>query len=162
MTFFSQNISTIIGDMIAIADDRFLYILEFLDNKLLERKMRDIKISTGTSDPLTSIQSELKSYFEGTLNKFKTPIHMQGSSFQKLAWKELLNIPYGETRSYLEEATNIGKPSSYRAVANANGANRLAIIIPCHRIINNNGEIGGYGGGLPRKKWLLDHEKKYR
>jgi O-6-methylguanine DNA methyltransferase len=87
---------------------------------------------------------------------------MHGSPFQKLVWNELLNIPYGETRSYLEEANAIGKPTSYRAVANANGANKLAIIIPCHRIINNNGEIGGYGGGIARKKWLLEHETRYK
>ena len=84
---------------------------------------------------------------------------MVGSSFQQTVWKELIKIPYGETRSYAMQSITIGNPKATRAVANANGANQLAIIIPCHRIIRNNGELGGYGGGVHRKKWLIDHEK---
>jgi O-6-methylguanine DNA methyltransferase len=160
--FFSKNISTPLGSMVAISDDTALYILEFLDNKSLGRKIKQLSFTEGIAAPLTLIESEIKAYFDGQLNKFKTPIQMHGSPFQKLVWNELLNIPYGETRSYLEEANAIGKPTSYRAVANANGANKLAIIIPCHRIINNNGEIGGYGGGIARKKWLLEHETRYK
>lgn len=78
-----------------------------------------------------------------------------------MVWQELINIPYGETRSYLNQAKALGKPTSYRAVANANGMNQLAIIVPCHRIINSNGELGGYGGGLHRKEWLIEHERKF-
>ncbi|AFD19879.1 methylated-DNA--protein-cysteine methyltransferase [Rickettsia slovaca str. D-CWPP] len=78
-----------------------------------------------------------------------------------MVWQELMNIPYGETRSYLNQAKVLGKPNSYRAVANANGMNQLAIIVPCHRIINSNGKLGGYGRGLHRKKWLIEHERKF-
>ncbi len=99
-------------------------------------------------------------YFKGKLREFNTPIHLMGTSFQAQVWNQLLKIPYGETRSYLEQAKAIKKETAYRAVANANGANQLAIIIPCHRIINNNGKLGGYGGGTEKKKWLLEHEKK--
>ena len=94
-------------------------------------------------------------------------IDIKGKSFsegwqfgKKMAWQELMNIPYGETKSYLAQAEAIGKSTSYRAVANANGANQLAIIIPCHRIINSNGDLGGYGGGIIRKQWLINMEKQ--
>ncbi len=99
-------------------------------------------------------------YFNGTLKKFNTSIYLSGSEFQKLVWQDLTNVPYGETRSYFTQAKLIGMERSYRAVANANGANKFAIIIPCHRIINNNGELGGYGSGLDRKKWLIEHERQ--
>ena len=84
-----------------------------------------------------------------------------GSEFQQSVWKELQNIKYGETRSYLEQSIVLKKPESIRAIANANGMNRIAIVIPCHRVIGADGRLVGYGGGLHRKKWLLDHEKKY-
>ena len=108
------------------------------------------------------IENELRFYFEGTLTEFKTPTHLLGSPFQQLVWRELLRIPCGQTRSYLEQAGAIGRHKAYKAVANANGANQLAVIIPCHRIINSNGSLGGYGGGLARKQWLLDHEQQHR
>ena len=85
-----------------------------------------------------------------------------GSPFQKQVWEELKKIPSGETRAYLAIAKAVGRPTACRAVANANGANQLAIIIPCHRVINTNGELGGYGGGIARKQWLLDLEKNGR
>jgi AraC family transcriptional regulator of adaptative response/methylated-DNA-[protein]-cysteine methyltransferase len=84
---------------------------------------------------------------------------MLGSDFQKNVWRELIKIPPGETKSYADIAKAIKQPSAFRAVARANGANQLAIIIPCHRVINSDGELGGYGGGLTRKAWLINHEK---
>ena len=87
---------------------------------------------------------------------------MFGSDFQQKVWQALLKIPYGETRSYAAQAAAMGFPKATRAVANANGANQLAIVIPCHRIINSNGALGGYGGGVARKEWLLQHEAKYK
>ena len=99
-------------------------------------------------------------YYAGTLKEFKTPLHLLGSPFQQEVWAELRRIPPGETRSYSDIATAMNRPSSQRAVANANGANQLAIVIPCHRVIQANGEIGGYGGGVSRKQWLLNHEKQ--
>lgn len=157
-------LDTRLGPMLAISDEEGLYLLEFVDRRGLEREIERLRIKTksaiipGSTDPVISIEKELKNYFSGNLKKFKTPIHMVGSPFQKTVWQELLAIPYGETRSYSRQAELLGKPSAFRAVANANGANQLAIIIPCHRIINLDGTLGGYGGGIARKKWLIDHE----
>jgi AraC family transcriptional regulator of adaptative response/methylated-DNA-[protein]-cysteine methyltransferase len=155
-----------LGPMLAIADDEALYLLEFVERRGLEREIERLRIKTksaiipGITDPIKSIEIQLKLYFEGKLKNFKTPILLMGSPFQKLVWEELMRIPFGTTRSYGDQAAAISKPTAYRAVANANGANQLAIIIPCHRIINTNGELGGYGGGISRKKWLINHEKQ--
>jgi AraC family transcriptional regulator of adaptative response/methylated-DNA-[protein]-cysteine methyltransferase len=158
-------LDTPLGPMLAIADEETLYLLEFVDRRGLEREVGRLRIKTnsaivpGTTPPIISIERELKSYFAGGLKEFKTPLHLNGSEFQKLVWNSLLNIPYGQTASYLAQAAAIGKPLAFRAVANANGANQIAIVIPCHRIINSNGELGGYGGGISRKQWLIQHEK---
>lgn len=161
-------LDTQLGPMIAIASDEALYLLEFVDRRGLEREVERLRkrlhaaIIPGTTEPIMSIEQELKAYFAGQLQQFKTPLFLLGSDFQKAVWDELCRIPYGETRSYREQATAIERPAAYRAVANANGANQLAIVIPCHRIINSNGDLGGYGGGLARKQWLIQHEKQYR
>ena len=99
-------------------------------------------------------------YFDGKLTEFKTPLFFLGSPFQQQVWETLQKIPSGETRSYLEIAKAIEKPLACRAVARANGANQLAIVVPCHRVINTNGDWGGYGGGLARKKWLKKKKKQ--
>lgn len=160
-------IDTRLGPMIAIADEAGIYLLEFVDRRGLEREVERLRIKTkaaiipGVTDPIKSITLELESYFEGKLKEFKTPLNLLGSPFQKLVWDELMRIPYGTTRSYMAQSKAIGKNKAYRAVANANGANQLAIIIPCHRIINSNGDLGGYGGGIARKQWLLEHEASH-
>jgi AraC family transcriptional regulator, regulatory protein of adaptative response / methylated-DNA-[protein]-cysteine methyltransferase len=173
-TKFTQNhkmlkaswVDTKLGPMIAISDETSLYLLEFVDRRGLELEVERLRIKTkaaiipGVTDPIKSITLELESYFEGKLTKFKTPLHLLGSPFQRLVWDELMRIPYGQTRSYMAQAEAIGKATAYRAVANANGANQLAIVIPCHRIINSNGDLGGYGGGVTRKQWLINHEKQ--
>lgn len=158
-------LDTPLGPMIAIADEKALYLLEFVDRRGLEREVERLRKKTksaiipGHTQPISSIENELKKYFEGVLIEFKTPLFFLGSHFQKRVWEELKKIPSGETRSYSEIATAIGQPTAFRAVANANGANQFALVIPCHRVINTNGELGGYGGGLTRKKWLINHEK---
>lgn len=158
-------IETPIGPMLAISDDKKLYLLEFTNRRGLEAKIERLRIKMnaaiipGTTHPIDCIKAELDLYFTGKLKNFKTPIYMMGSPFQQSVWEALIAIPYGETKSYAAQSIDIGNPKATRAVANANGANQLAIIIPCHRIIRNNGELGGYGGGLQRKKWLIDHEK---
>ncbi|MBY0292964.1 MAG: trifunctional transcriptional activator/DNA repair protein Ada/methylated-DNA--[protein]-cysteine S-methyltransferase [Alphaproteobacteria bacterium] len=159
-------IDTKLGPMIAIADEAALYLLEFVDRRGLEREVECLRQKTksaiipGITPPIHSIEKELHAYFEGQLKEFKTSLFFWSSPFQKRVWEELQKIPFGETRSYAQLATTIGKPSAFRAVANANGANPFAIIIPCHRVINTNGDLGGYGGGIARKKWLINHEKK--
>lgn len=160
-------IDTKLGTMIAIADEVGLYLLEFIDKRGLEREVEKLRLEIkaaiilGITDPIKSITLELESYFQGKLKEFKTPLNLLGSTFQRLVWEELMNIPYGTTQSYMAQAISIGKNKAYRPVANANGANQLAIIIPCHRIINSNGDLGGYGSGVTRKKWLLEHEASH-
>ncbi|HEV7737443.1 MAG TPA: methylated-DNA--[protein]-cysteine S-methyltransferase, partial [Chlamydiales bacterium] len=109
----------------------------------------------GRTGLLDSLQEELAQYFAGNLQTFKTPVHFTGTPFQVRVWEELQKISYGTTISYAMLAANIGKPTAFRAVARANGANKLAIIIPCHRVIYANGALGGYSGGLARKPQLL-------
>jgi len=155
-----------LGPMLAIADEEKLFLLEFVERRHLEREIERLQkkinatIIFGMTAPIRSIEQELKDYFSGQLTTFKTPLFLLGSPFQQTVWKILQTIPFGKTFSYAELASCIGKPTAFRAVANANGANQLAIIIPCHRVINSNGALGGYGGGITRKQWMLDHEKK--
>lgn len=158
-------IDTKLGPMIAIANDNALYLLEFIERRGLEREIERLRIKTtsaiipGRTPIIDSIEVELEQYFKGISLHFNTPLYLLGSEFQKNVWTELQKIQPGKTSTYLDIAKIIGKPSAYRAVANANGANQLAIIIPCHRVINSDGSLGGYGGGLIRKQWLLSHEK---
>lgn len=160
-------LDTALGPMLAIADDTHLYLLEFITRRGLEKEIerlrtRGFAIIPGNSPPIDSIKHELHAYFGGTLTQFITPYHVFGSPFQQKVWQILRTIPYGETRSYREQAEHLGNPNAFRAVANANGANQLAILFPCHRIIASDGTLGGYGGGLAVKKWLLEHEKNHR
>lgn len=160
-------ICTVLGPMIAISDESALYLLEFVTKRGLEKeverlRIRGFAIIPGDTSPIQSIMQELADYFSGTLTQFKTPYRMFGSSFQQEVWQALCKIPYGQTKSYREQAIDLKRPSSYRAVANANGTNQLAIIIPCHRIISSDGTLGGYGGGLAVKQWLLEHEKRHQ
>ena len=158
-------VDTLLGQMIAISDDESLFLLEFADRHGLEKEIKRLQLKKkatlipGDTNPIILIKKELDLYFSGKLTRFKTPLHLIGSEFQNKAWQALIQIPYGQTRSYLEQANMIGNKKAFRAIANANGANQLAIIIPCHRIINHNGDLGGYGGGKERKKWLIEHEK---
>lgn len=159
-------IDTPLGPMVSIADEEKLFLLEFADRRGLEREIERLRLKTkaaiipGSTFAIRSIQQELEDYFSGKNFVFKTPMHLLGSPFQQNVWRELQKIPPGETRGYAELARGMNCPSAFRAIANANGANQLAIIIPCHRVINTNGELGGYGGGVVRKQWLLSHEKK--
>ena len=158
-------LDTRLGPMIAISSDSALYLLEFVDRRGLEREVERLREKTksaiipGTTEPISLIEKELASYFDGTLKEFKTPLFFLGSPFQQQVWNELKKIPLGTTRTYLDIAKAVDRPAAFRAVAQANGANQLAIIIPCHRVINTNGEIGGYGGGITRKEWLINFEK---
>ena len=157
-------VETPLGRMVAIANEEQLFLLEFDNRCALEKqiyklkKQTNISIIPGVTEPIIQIRQELKSYFTGELKTFSTKLHLSGSPFQLKTWHALTNIPYGKTLSYLELAHIIGKPLAFRAAANANGANRFAIIIPCHRVINNNGQLGGYAGGIDRKRKLLEFE----
>ena len=162
--FKANFISTPIGEMLAIADESYLYLLEFMECKNLHLeveslgKKHKVNFELGENSVINSAEEELGAYFSGKLQNFKTPIFLDGSDFQETVWSSLQKIEYGKTCSYLELANKINRPTSMRAVANANGANQLAIIIPCHRVISANGSLAGYAGGVERKKWLLQHE----
>ncbi|MBJ7450290.1 MAG: methylated-DNA--[protein]-cysteine S-methyltransferase, partial [Parachlamydiales bacterium] len=161
----SAWIDSKLGPVLAISDDKFLYLLEFVERRGLESEIERLRIKMrsniipGRTDPIDFIEKELRLYFDGKLQDFKTPIKVMGSAFQQTVWNELQKIPYGQTRSYADIAKSIGRPTAFRAVAQANGTNQLAIIIPCHRVINSNGGLGGYAGKIVRKKWMLDFEK---
>lgn len=161
-------LDTPLGPMLAIADEQALYLLEFVDRRGLEREILRLRQKThaviipGETGVIHAITEELKYYFAGQLQQFKTPLHLLGSAFQQQVWRALQKIPYGETVAYADLAKHVGRHTAFRAVANANGANQLAIIIPCHRVTNTNGQLGGYGGGLVRKEWLIRHERKHQ
>jgi len=160
-------IDTQLGSMVVIADHELLYLLEFVDRPGLDREIEKLKQNTksviipGRTAIIDLIENELPQYFDGKLQAFTTPLKFFGSPFQQLVWGELQKIPYGQTRSYAQIAIAMGKPTAFRAVAQANSSNQLAIIIPCHRVINANGNVGGYSGGIHRKRWFLGHEQKW-
>lgn len=162
----SAWIETPLGPILVIADEKQLYLLEFVERRGLEREIERLRhrfstdIVPSRTAPMDSIEQELGLYFSGKLKQFATPFVLIGTDFQQQVWRALCDIPYGETRSYAEQAKSIAKPTAYRAVANANGMNQLAIIVPCHRVIRSHGALGGYGGGVARKEWLLAHESK--
>lgn len=122
---------------------------------------RDAPPQGADLDVLTEAAAQLDRYFAGTLTAFDLPLALGGTPFQQRVWSALLEIPFGETTSYGELARRLGKPGSARAVGLANGQNPVSIIVPCHRVVGSNGKLTGYGGGLDRKAWLLDHEARY-
>jgi len=157
--------TTPIGPMFACASSRGVCLLEFTDRRMLETEFKDLckrlnaVILPGENPHLYQAQSEIQEYFSGKRKEFTASIHTPGTEFQKSVWKILHKIPYGETRSYKQQAITLGNPNAIRAVGSANGHNRISIIIPCHRVLGSDGSLTGYGGGLHRKKWLIDFEK---
>ncbi len=154
-----------IGPLLLGATDEALCLLEFGDRRALEAQIKRLRsrfessVVPGENDLIAKAKSELALYFAGKLKRFSVPIDFPGTPFQHSVWKELLTIPYGRTISYEQLADAVGRPGAQRAVGTANGANRIAIIIPCHRVVNKSGKLGGYGGGLWRKQLLLDLER---
>ncbi|MCB0722877.1 MAG: methylated-DNA--[protein]-cysteine S-methyltransferase [Ignavibacteriae bacterium] len=153
-----------LGHIILAANDKGLCLAEFSDRRMLEYQLKVLNkyfkspLVPGRNKFIEQAESELEEYFKGNLKNFKVPIEYPGTEFQQKVWEGLRNIPYGTTVSYVELAKNVGTPKGSRPVGTANGMNRLAIIIPCHRVIKNDGSLGGYGGGLWRKKRLLELE----
>ena len=157
-----------LGPLIAGATGEHLVLLEFTDRRMLEAQIKTIgrlfkrPIVPGDNAILRQVRDELKQYFAGELRKFSVPLAYPGSEFQQRVWKGLLSIPYGGTLSYEALAGKVGAPRAQRAVGHTNGLNRIAIVIPCHRVVNKDGNLGGYGGGLWRKRALLDLERGER
>jgi O-6-methylguanine DNA methyltransferase len=164
MALASRLIPTPLGDMLALASGAGLCLLEFaqgtarLDQELAQVHAARGPVGANPSAALDQLQAELDSYFTGQRQRFDVALDPVGTPFQQRVWRALLAIPYGATWSYAREAGHIGQPTAVRAVAAANGHNKIAIVIPCHRVIGSNGTLTGYGGGLPRKQWLLDLE----
>jgi AraC family transcriptional regulator of adaptative response/methylated-DNA-[protein]-cysteine methyltransferase len=158
-------IETPLGPMLAIAGNQGLELLEFVDRRALETELRALQrtfgsaILPGDHPILERTAAQLREYFAGERMAFDIPLRQSGSDFQRRAWDALCEIPYGETRSYADMARRVGSPGAVRAIGRVNGQNRIAIVVPCHRVIRSDGSLCGYGGGKWRKQWLLDHER---
>jgi AraC family transcriptional regulator of adaptative response/methylated-DNA-[protein]-cysteine methyltransferase len=154
-----------LGPLVAGATAEGICLLEFTDRRMLEAQIATVQklfaapVVPGSNEHLEKLEGEIASYFAGSLRSFSVPLIYPGTNFQRRVWEQLLAIPYGETRSYEQVAVAVGDKKAVRAVGRANGLNRIAIVIPCHRVVNKNGELGGYGGGLRRKQFLLALER---
>jgi AraC family transcriptional regulator of adaptative response/methylated-DNA-[protein]-cysteine methyltransferase len=162
----AQRIETPLGAMLALANQEGLHLLEFADRRGLEDEITALRRRTGcvivpgNNSHLDRISKELKDYFDGAAIDFTVPLNMTGSAFERDVWTALQTIPPGETWSYAQLAQSVGKPNAVRAVGRANGRNSLALVIPCHRVIRADGSLCGYAGGVWRKQWLLQHERR--
>jgi AraC family transcriptional regulator of adaptative response/methylated-DNA-[protein]-cysteine methyltransferase len=161
----TAEITTPLGTMLAAATGDGLCLLEFTDSNRVKaqsdkvRKLLGAETVNGKNSHLEELKRQLDEYFAGKRKIFDLSLVLAGTPFQRAVWQTLRTIPYGKTISYKEEAQRIGRPTAIRAVARANGANPISIVIPCHRVIGKNGNLVGYGGGLGRKQWLLDLER---
>lgn len=159
------RITSPLGPLLAAADDRGLSLLEFTDRRALATQIKALQKSTGAifapgeHPHFNELRIQLDEYFAGQRRNFDIPLDLPGSPFQKACWQALQQIPYGQTRSYGEIAEQLGRPGASRAVGTANGQNRIAILVPCHRVIKADGTLSGYGGGLWRKHHLLELEQ---
>ncbi|HYE02838.1 MAG TPA: methylated-DNA--[protein]-cysteine S-methyltransferase [Phycisphaerales bacterium] len=168
-----RTFPTPLGEMVAGACPGGLCLLEFKTRRALpgevaelERLLPTMRPGPAPIDPapdvadhLDAAERQLAEYFAGTRRVFDIPLVTPGTPFERAVWAGLLAIPFGATRSYGSLAAGLGKPGGMRAVGRANGRNRISIVVPCHRVIETGGDLGGYGGGLERKRWLLDHER---
>jgi len=165
---YLHRITTPLGPMLAGATDYAVCLLEFIDRPMLPTQLKRIRDRFSetpipqSNSVISRLEDELNAYFAGTLRTFSVPLDMRGTDFQEQVWQELLKVGYGTTASYADLSQAIGNPGAVRAVARANGDNRMAILIPCHRIIGSDGSLTGYGGGLHRKRFLLELEQGVR
>ena len=162
---YSQTITTPLGQMLIAASTRGVCLAEFAGTPRMERESRNLerlfqaRTEAGGNEHTAQAAQELSAYFRGERQRFTVALDTPGTDFQRQVWAALRDIPYGTISHYQALAATIRQPAAVRAVAAANGANRVAILIPCHRIIGKDGTLTGYGGGLPRKAWLLAHER---
>ena len=161
---YIHQINSPLGLLTVGATNKGICLLEFDDEQRIAKhfaqfnKREEVELITATSDLISEAEEQLKAYFDGERKEFDLRLDMVGTDFQLKVWKELLKVPYGVTRSYKEQAIAVGDLKAIRAVATANGENRISIIIPCHRIIGADGSLTGYGGGIWRKQKLLELE----
>ncbi|MDW9381539.1 methylated-DNA--[protein]-cysteine S-methyltransferase [Chryseobacterium sp. JV558] len=165
MKIHQKNISTPLGEMIVCAVDQGICLLEFTDRKNIEKQLKalskSLKVEIVEQEHLHfhQLEEELEEYFEGKRSRFDVPLFTTGTEFQEKVWQLLREIPMGEIRTYKQQSEILGNPKAIRAVGTANGINKIAILIPCHRVIGSNGELVGYAGGIWRKQKLLELEK---
>ncbi len=159
MRLSCKKMTTPIGTLFIAADAGFLRAITCTKN---EEKIRAVlgSCKTGSNAIIRSTEEQLREYFDGKRTEFDLPIQLTGTDFQQKSWQTLMQIPYGETRSYSEQAALLGQPNAARAVGTANGHNPISIVVPCHRVIAKSGGLGGYAGGIEIKKKLLDLEKE--
>jgi O-6-methylguanine DNA methyltransferase len=167
-TLHADWLDTPVGPMLAIADDTHLHALEFHDERVPlaelsgRKRRRRAALVSGRTTPIEQIAAELAEYFAGRSGEFRTPLALAGSAFERAVWAELVEVPLGETCSYGDIARKVATMEAVRAVAQANGANPIPIVVPCHRCIGSDGSLTGFGGGLWRKRWLLGHESRMK
>lgn len=160
-----NRLTTPLGPMFICATDNGICLLEFVDRRMLETEFKDLQklldanIITGENKHIKQAKIEIKEYFDGKRKIFDVKLETPGTDFQNQVWKCLQEIDYGKTTTYQSQAEKINNPRAIRAVASANGFNRISIIVPCHRVIGKDGKMTGYGGGIERKKWLIEHEQ---
>ena len=157
--FYTHIDDSPVGPLLLAGDSEALHVLAF--GRGSRPREIDAEWRPDSKGVLKDVRRELDDYFAGRLKKFTTKLAFNGTPFQNAVWKQLTRIPYGETISYMDLAKRIDNPKAVRAVGMANGANPIAIIVPCHRVIGSQGRLTGYGGGLDRKRWLLDHERAH-
>jgi O-6-methylguanine DNA methyltransferase len=160
-----RSIETPIGRMLAGASPTAIVLLDFAERKMINAQLAAVRRRIGPTDEgssalLDCVEDQLGEYFSGSRRAFDLPLDIPGSAFQERVWSELAKIPYGATVSYRELAQRVDAPNAFRAVGRANGSNRVAVVVPCHRVVAANGGLGGYGGGLAAKKWLLTLEQR--
>ena len=157
----STRLDTPLGVMVAVVDDDSVRLLEFADRRALPGEITRLEpTSAGRNEISEALAEEVNRYFSGASTTFAVKTVQHGTKFEESVWTVLQQISFGETRSYGDIARSIGRPEMAREVGQANGANQISIIVPCHRVIGADGSLIGYGGGLWRKKWLLEHERK--
>lgn len=165
VSLHTTSIETPLGSMLAGGNEQGIWLLAFQDNTKdndydsMQLGESEVRLTPGSCKFFPRLIDELEEYFAGKRKEFGLPLVMSGTAFQNRVWQALLGIPYGETRTYKQQAKALGALAAIRAVAHANGQNRLAILVPCHRVIGVNGSLTGYGGGLWRKQFLLNLEK---
>ena len=163
-TVIMSEIDSPVGVLVAGVTDEGACLLEFRDREILETQVAKVRArvgptGSGSHEYLDHLRSELTEFFAGQRREFTVPLVYPGTPFQTKVWNALRSIPFGQTISYEELARRVGSPDGQRAAGHANGQNPLAIVIPCHRVINKDGKLGGYGGGLWRKRLLLGLER---
>lgn len=157
--YFGKVISSPVGFLTLVASDRGLAAILWENDDPRRVRLGEV-VDRGDHPVLLETERQLREYFSGVRQAFELPLDFRGTEFQRRVWNALLTIPYGETRSYLQIAQQIGHPTAVRAVGAANGRNPLSIIAPCHRVLGSNGQLTGFAGGLETKARLLSHERR--